>query len=86
VEDSSAVTIMGEFEDIDLGHEKRDRRLKRVVAALAVKPDASFPEAMGRASPPSAPVRTRAICLSARSSRHQEARRELSRAACRPSR
>jgi len=47
VEDSNAVTIIGEFEDIDLGHEKRNRRLKRVVAALAVKPDASFPEAMG---------------------------------------
>jgi hypothetical protein len=38
---------MGEFEGIDLGHEKRNRRLKRVVAALAAKPDASFPEAMG---------------------------------------
>jgi hypothetical protein len=47
VEDSSAVAVMGEFEGIDLGHEKRNRRLKRVVAALAAKPDASFPEAMG---------------------------------------
>jgi hypothetical protein len=47
VEESNAVSVMGEFEDIDLGHEKRNRRLKRVVAALAVKPDASFPEAMG---------------------------------------
>ena len=41
MEDSNALTIMGEFEDIDLGHEKRNRRVKRVVAALAVKPDAS---------------------------------------------
>jgi len=47
VEDSNAIAVMGEFEDIDLGHEKRNRRLKRVVAALAAKPDASFPEAMG---------------------------------------
>jgi hypothetical protein len=47
VEDSNVLTIMGEFEGIDLGHEKRNRRLKRVVAALAAKPDASFPEAMG---------------------------------------
>lgn len=45
MENSSAV--MQEFENIDLGHKKRDRRVKRVVAALAVKPDASFPEAMG---------------------------------------
>lgn len=47
MEDSNVFTIMGEFENIDLGHEKRNRRLKRVVAALGVKPDASFPEAMG---------------------------------------
>jgi len=38
---------MREFEGIDLGHKKRDWRVERVVAALAVKPDASFPEAMG---------------------------------------
>jgi hypothetical protein len=47
VEDSNVVAVMGEFEGVDLGHEKRNRRLKRVVAALAAKPDASFPEAMG---------------------------------------
>ena len=44
---SNAVRTLGEFEGIDLGHKKCDRRLERVVAALAVKPDASFPEAMG---------------------------------------
>jgi len=47
MENSSALAVMQEFEDVDLGHKKRDRRVKRVVAALAVKPDASFPEAMG---------------------------------------
>jgi hypothetical protein len=46
MENSSAVEVMREFEAVDLGHKKRDRRLKRMVAALAVKPDASFPEAM----------------------------------------
>jgi Transposase DNA-binding len=47
VEDANVVAVMGEFEGIDLGHEKRNRRVKRVVAALGAKPDASFPEAMG---------------------------------------
>jgi hypothetical protein len=47
MENSSAIGAVREFEGIDLGHKKRDRRVERVVAALAMKPDASFPEAMG---------------------------------------
>lgn len=46
-ESSSSFKAMREFQGMDLGHKKRDRRLERVVAALSVKPDASFPEATG---------------------------------------
>jgi hypothetical protein len=46
-ENSSSIKAMREFQGIDLGHQKRDRRLEHVVAALSVKPDASFPEATG---------------------------------------
>lgn len=44
---SGATSVMQEFEGIALGDKRRDHRVERVVAALAVKPDASFPEAMG---------------------------------------
>src|SRR5207244_3812180 len=47
MEDFDATRVMQEFEGIALGDKRRDHRVERVVAALAVKPDASFPEAMG---------------------------------------
>lgn len=43
----TALAVMGEFVDVDLGHKRREQRLERVVAAIATKPDASFPEATG---------------------------------------
>lgn len=42
-----AIKIMKEFEGVALGDKRRNQRVARVVAALAVKPDASFPEATG---------------------------------------
>ena len=44
---SNVLRALQEFEGVDLGHKKRDRRLMRIAAALATKPDASFPEATG---------------------------------------
>jgi hypothetical protein len=47
MENSNVVRVMREFEGIELGHKKREQRLERIVAALATKPDASFPQATG---------------------------------------
>src|SRR5262249_30587349 len=47
MEISHAIGILREFEGIDLGHRKRDRRLERVVSAMGMKPEASCPEATG---------------------------------------
>jgi hypothetical protein len=47
MEISRVVSVIGEFEGVDLGHKKREVRLIRIAAALATKPDASFPEATG---------------------------------------
>ena len=47
MENSGAIKILQEFEGMALGDRRLNDRVGRVVAALAVKPDASFPQATG---------------------------------------
>jgi hypothetical protein len=43
---SRVTEVVGEFKSVDLGDERREKRLRGVVRKLANKPDVSFPRAM----------------------------------------
>ena len=49
--DALLTPISNEFNTIDLGDTRRNRRLQSVVEALWAHPDASFPVAFGSSAP-----------------------------------